>query len=247
MTQRLVRPTVESAIACLRLDAAEGARQGSLGDGAAAAGAGAGGGGGDGGGGGGTNGGGNTTTPGFEPRTSTTPRARIGLVPPRTATTPFAADDGTPRTPSGQIGGYQARRRRRPPPPLTRPGFEPRTAGFAPRTSRRRFASRWTDSGFQTRFASRRRCSWRRLRRTRRSRRWRPRRRRRSRPSWTRPREGTDAPVERGGRLILTRRLEKKTRLLRGKPDARHYPTNLGTHARVRAIARVDLNPPPGS
>ena len=106
MTQRLVRPTVESAIACLRLDAAEGARQGSLGDGAAAAGAGAGGGGGDGGGGGGTNGGGNTTTPGFEPRTSTTPRARIGLVPPRTATTPFAADDGTPRTPSGQIGGY---------------------------------------------------------------------------------------------------------------------------------------------
>ena len=33
MTQRLVRPTVESAIACLRLDAAEGARQGSLGDG----------------------------------------------------------------------------------------------------------------------------------------------------------------------------------------------------------------------
>ena len=104
MTQRLVRPTVESAIACLRLDAAEGARQGSLGDGAAAAGAG--GGGGDGGGGGGTNGGGNTTTPGFEPRTSTTPRARIGLVPPRTATTPFAADDGTPRTPSGQIGGY---------------------------------------------------------------------------------------------------------------------------------------------
>ena len=103
MTQRLVRPTVESAIACLRLDAAEGARQGSLGDGAAAAGAG---GGGDGGGGGGTNGGGNTTTPGFEPRTSTTPRARIGLVPPRTATTPFAADDGTPRTPSEQIGGY---------------------------------------------------------------------------------------------------------------------------------------------
>ena len=143
--------------------------------------------------------------------------------------------------------GTPSRRRRRPPPPLTRPGFEPRTAGFAPRTSRRRFASRWMDSGFQTRFASRRRCSWRRLRRTRRSRRWRPRRRRRSRPSWTRPREGTDAPVERGGRLILTRRLEKKTRLLRGKPDARHYPTNLGTHARVRAIARVDLNPPPGS
>ena len=38
MTQRLVRPTVESAIACLRLDAAEGARQGSLADGAAAGG-----------------------------------------------------------------------------------------------------------------------------------------------------------------------------------------------------------------
>lgn len=99
MTQRLVRPTVESAIACLRLDAAEGARQGSLADGA------------DGGrgGGGGTDGGGNTTTPGFEPRTSTTPGARIGFVPPRTAPIPFAANgnDGTPRTPSvGQIGGY---------------------------------------------------------------------------------------------------------------------------------------------
>ena len=103
MTQRLVRPTVESAIACLRLDAAEGARQGSLGDGAAAGGAGAAGG--DGGGGGGANGGGNTTTPGFEPRTSTTPGARIGFVSPRTAVN--GLNDGTPRTPSeGQIGGY---------------------------------------------------------------------------------------------------------------------------------------------
>ncbi len=106
MTQRLVRPTVESAVACLRLDAAEGARRGSPGDDAAAAG----GGGGDGqtsdkrrtnigDGGGGTNGGGDTTTPGFGPRTSTTPGARIAHVPPRT-------DDRTPRTPSGRIGGY---------------------------------------------------------------------------------------------------------------------------------------------
>ena len=100
MTQRLVRPTVESAIACLRLDAAEGARQGSLADGAD------GGRGGCGGGGvGGTDGGGNTTTPGFEPRTSTTPGARIGFVSPRTAAN--GLNDGTPRTPSvGQIGGY---------------------------------------------------------------------------------------------------------------------------------------------
>jgi hypothetical protein len=101
MTQRLVRPTVESAIACLRLDAAEGARQGSLADGADG-GRGRGGGGG---GGGGTDGGGNTTTPGFEPRTSTTPGARIGFVSPRTAAN--GLNDGTPRTPSvGQIGGY---------------------------------------------------------------------------------------------------------------------------------------------
>uniref|UniRef100_A0A7S0ILV4 Uncharacterized protein n=1 Tax=Micromonas pusilla TaxID=38833 RepID=A0A7S0ILV4_MICPS len=42
MTQRLVRPTVESAVACLRLDAAEGARRGSPGDDAAAAGGGGG-------------------------------------------------------------------------------------------------------------------------------------------------------------------------------------------------------------
>ena len=68
-------------------------------------GGGGGGGGGDGGGGGGTNGGGNTTTPGFEPRTSTTPGARIGFVSPRTAAN--GLNDGTPRTPSvGQIGGY---------------------------------------------------------------------------------------------------------------------------------------------
>ena len=100
MTQRLVRPTVESAIACLRLDAAEGARQGSLADGADG-----GRGGGGGGGGGGTDGGVNTTTPGFEPRTSTTPGARIGFVSPRTAVN--GLNDGTPRTPSeGQIGGY---------------------------------------------------------------------------------------------------------------------------------------------
>jgi len=122
-----------------------------------------------------------------------------------------------------------SRRRRRRHSPLTRPGFESRT-------SRRRFASRWTGSGFQTRFASRRRWSWRRLRQTRRAARSRPRRRRRSRPSWTRPWEGTDAPVERrrdgssrlkgaseGGAAHsnLTTRLEKKTRILRGSslPD----------------------------
>ena len=106
MTQRLVRPTIESAVACLRLDAAEGARQGSLGDGGALVGGGRG----DRGGGGGGVGGGKTkekpTTPGFEPRTSTTPSVSVGYVPPRgsSSTPPFA--EHTPRTPSGRIGGY---------------------------------------------------------------------------------------------------------------------------------------------
>ena len=46
------------------------------------------------------------TTPGFEPRTSTTPSVSVGYVPPRgsSSTPPFA--EHTPRTPSGRIGGY---------------------------------------------------------------------------------------------------------------------------------------------
>ena len=175
MTQRLVKPTIESAIACLRLDATAGTRAAMDAprecrrrprDRRA------------------------WIPPTRRRRRQWRPndlldlRARINInrsrrPPPRPAR-PCSTRAPGPHTP---------------PPihPTASPSARPRMnhsarPGFEPRTSRRRSGRPWTASGSAALCASPPRCSSRRRRRTRRRGRWRPRRRRRSRPSWTPPR-----------------------------------------------------------